>query len=115
MDLRSWKEGRKKTVTLKSGLEVLVRQLSPIRLGELGPIPYLEQATPESQILTAKAIILAGVISPKIGDGDDELSIYDLAISDINELVETISTLGSRPESLPLAEGGSSTETPPSS
>ena len=115
MNLQEWKESRRKKITLKSGLEVTVRQLSPVKLGEFGPIPYLEDISAEDQLKVAKSIITAGMYDPKIGEGENELSLYDLSIEDINELVEAVSKIGKRDESLPLAQGDTSTEIPPSS
>jgi len=112
MELKEWKEKKRKKITLKSGLEVQVRQLSPYKLAELGPIPQLEDVSQENQIKSAVRIVQAGVISPVIGEEEDQLSLVDLSMEDINEIVEAVVGIGKRPEDLPLVEGSSEAQTP---
>lgn len=105
MDLKTWKEKKRKTFQLKTGLDVTVRELSPFALAELGPIPRLEDASEDNQLLAAKRICQAGVISPKLGTGDNELDLADLSMEDINEIVDAVAGFSKRPDELPLGDG----------
>ena len=112
MNLQEWKKSKKRDITLKSGLEVQVRQLSPFALAELGPIPQLEDVSQDNQISSARRIVQAGLVLPKIGEGEEELSLADLSMEDINEIVEAVVDIGKRPDDLPLVEGSSEVPTP---
>lgn len=90
MNLQEWKAKKKKDFTLSSGLTVTIRRLSPFALMEIGQIPYLEAVGPERWGENAKGIIMAGLIAPKIGEGDDEIRLSDLSYDETNELVEAI-------------------------
>lgn len=91
MEVKDWKEKVRKVVTLKDGLEVTVRRLSPMVLMEVaGALPGVENVTSERQGDTARRILEAGVISPKIGEGENELSVYDLDQDDFNTVMDAI-------------------------
>jgi hypothetical protein len=112
MELREWKEAKRKTIVLTSGLEVTVRQLSPLALAELGPIPGVESTAPEDQWKAARSILKAGLFSPKIGEGEGEISLGDLSAEDITEITEAITKIGIRPD--PTGASDSSDPTPQS-
>lgn len=104
MKASEWKEKNRKTVTLKSGLVVTVRRLSPFALMSLGGIVGMEIIPPEKQGDVTKAILKSALVSPKIGDGPDEIACEDLDVTDLNELMEAITGAPTREEGvLPLA------------
>lgn len=112
MNIQEWKDSRRKTIELKSGLKVRVRHLSPFAIAELGPIPKLEDTSQENQLLSARRIVEAGMIEPKIGKGDEDLDLADLSMDDINEIVDAVVGIGKRPDEVPLAEGSLEERTP---
>jgi hypothetical protein len=112
MDVREWKEKTRKSFTLKSGLDVCVRRLSPFALAKLGPIPKLEDIPPDRNLDVAEAIVRAGLLSPKVGDGEGDLAMLDLTLDEINEITEAILNLTRRPDDSPLAPGEESSPVP---
>ncbi len=111
MNAREWKEQNYKRFTLKTGLDVVVKPLSPFRLMELGPIPKIEATDEEGYAQALKRIVQAGLVSPKLGDGEDEISLTDLTIEDANEITEAVMSITKRTdteEGPPLADTASS-------
>ena len=90
MNTTEWKDRTRKSFTLKSGLDVTVRRLSPFALSEAGGMPGLETIPSGQQSEITKSILKQGLLSPKIGEGPEDVSLYDLSVEDVNEIVEAI-------------------------
>jgi hypothetical protein len=89
MKAQEWKDKTRKKFELKSGLEVVIRRLSPFALAKIGAIPGLESnedVTPEF----AEELLKLALISPTIGEGPDDISLLDLSGEDTNEIMEAI-------------------------
>lgn len=114
MNVVEWKERNIKTVTLTSGLEVKVRRLPGFAFGEIGPLPKLEDAASEDQMKFARAVLVKALIFPVIGEGPEDVSIYDFTMEDINEIMEAVMSISGRADDSPLAEGGTSAGATPS-
>jgi len=112
MNAKDWKFKNSKEITLKSGLEVRVRRLSPFALAKIGPIPKLEDIPAERNLEVAEAIIKAGIISPRWGTGEDEISAIDLTLEEVNEITEAIMDITRRPDTLPLESASSEVPVP---
>lgn len=108
MQVKEWKEKNKKSFVTKSGLPVTVRRLSPFAVMELGGLPSVENIPEDEQYKMTVAIIKAGLVSPKIGDGENDISIYDLSIEDVNEIQSAILSLsgGGETQGVPLEGTG---------
>lgn len=96
MSLKEFKERNRKTFTTVNGLEVTVRRLPAFVLMQYGPIPNLETADPATQADISAKILKAALVSPKLGDGDDELSLHDLPMEDFNEILLSITGFETR-------------------
>lgn len=103
MNVKEWKERNTKTFTLTSGLEVTIRRLPGFAFGESGPLPQLEEVPTADQMKFAKTVVSKALLKPTIGEGEDQVSIYDLTMEDINEIIEAVMKLSGRPEDSPLA------------
>jgi len=116
MNVKEWKERNKKTFELKSGLEVTIRRLPGFAFGDSGPLPVLEDVPTADSLKFARTIVTKCLLVPQIGDGEGQVSIFDLTIEDINEIIDGVMKISGRPEDSPLAPTDTSqTETLPSS
>lgn len=104
MNVREWKERHTKTFTLTSGLEVTIRRLPGFAFGDSGPLPQLEEVPTEDQLRFAKTVVQKALLKPEVGDGVDQISLYDLTMEDINEIIEAVMKISGRPEDSPLAQ-----------
>jgi hypothetical protein len=115
MNVQEWLTKQHKTFTLKTGLDVVVRPLNPFRLMELGPIPKVEATAGEDYLSGLRRIVVAGLVSPKIGTGEGELDIFDLSFEDANEIADAVMGISKRPEGAIPLEDTASKEGSPSS
>lgn len=90
MNVSEWKQATRKTVTLKSGLDVVVRRLSPFAINEKGGIPGVDNIPQSAQTDMTAQILRAAIISPKIGDGPDEIDLLDFNTEDTTTLIDAI-------------------------
>jgi hypothetical protein len=107
MNAQEWKGKTRKTLTLKSGLEVTVRRMSPWAISEHGQIPGLDVVEERDQTKVARAILLGGIVSPKFGDGPDEISLLDLDSEDTSTLIDAIIGVQKQEGGLPLGDTAS--------
>lgn len=98
MSLKEFKEKNRKTITTTNGLEVVVRRMPAFALMKFGPIPRLEEAPADKQAQVTERILETAVISPKIGEGEDELSLNDLPWEDLNDILSAITGFEGQPE-----------------
>jgi hypothetical protein len=115
MNLSEWIEKNRKTFTLKSGLTVTIRRLSPFAMEDDGSIPGIDSISPNRQSAITRSILKQGLISPKIGEGEGELhDIMDLGVDDVNEIVTAIvgEIKGGNAEGIPLASTVSGEQQP---
>ncbi len=105
MNVQEWKENRRKKKTLKSGLEVEIRLMSPGALREKGlAIPGIDAVTDDDTFGRALDLIKVILVSPAVGPGENEIDLADLSVEDINEIVGLHSQFISRGDGpVPLA------------
>jgi hypothetical protein len=104
MNVSEWKDRYRKTFTLKSGLEVTVRRMTPFALRDLGGAPGLQIIPEDRQLEVTEAIIRAALLSPEVGPGDNQITLKDLSMDDVNELMDAITNLSNPKEGeVPLA------------
>lgn len=104
MNVREWKERNTKTFSLTSGLEVTIRRLPGFAFGESGPLPQLEEVPNADQLKFAKTVVQKALLKPTIGEGEDQISIFDLTMEDINEILDAVMKISGRVEDSPLAQ-----------
>lgn len=117
MNVQEWLAKQHKAITLKSGLDLVIRPLIGFRLMELGPIPKVDAMQDEEYGLALKRIAKAGIVSPKLGPNcnDGELDILDLSMADAQEIADAVMGITPRPEgAIPLADTDSKEGSPSS-